>query len=48
MKITGSIWLDDMDYGLRVTDLDGKTHDRSLTISTEAPPPGLITPAPDS
>ena len=36
------------DYGLRVTDLDGKTHDRSLTINTEAPPPGLITPAPES
>ena len=34
------------DYGLRVTDLDGKTHDRSLKINTEAPPPGLITPTP--
>ena len=33
---------------LRVTDLDGKTHDRSLTINTKAPPPGIITPAPDS
>ena len=48
MKITGFIRLDDMDYGLRVTDLDGKTHDRSLTINTKAPPPGIITPVPDS
>jgi len=33
-------------YGLRVTDLNGKRHDRSLTIKTKAPPPGILTPAP--
>lgn len=34
------------DYKLRVTDLNGKTHDRTVSIKTKAPPPGLITPEP--
>lgn len=33
-------------YGLRVTDLNGQRHDRSLTIKTKAPPPGILTPEP--
>lgn len=31
---------------LRVTDLDGNDHDRSVTIKTKAPPPGVLTPTP--
>lgn len=34
-------------YRLRVVDLAGGTHDRTVTINTKAPPPGLITPVPE-
>ena len=33
-------------YRLSVTDLSGGVHDRTVTINTKAPPPGLITPVP--